>query len=53
MKCIGQDMLDDDSNGLDEGLVGSCASHKAIDVIVHLRKHEDSKRRKVVPGVGR
>ena len=51
MKCIGEDMLDDDTNGLNEGLVRSSAGYKTVDVRINFREHEDSKGGKVVPGV--
>ena len=51
MKCIGEDMLDDDTNGLNEGLVRSSAGHGSDDVLSNFREHEDSKGGKIVPGV--
>ena len=44
-------MLDDDTNGLNKGLVRSSVGHKTIDVRINFREHEDSKDGKVVPGV--
>ena len=48
MKCIRQDMLYDESNGLDERLVGSIAVHAGGDVVIHFGKHEDSQSCEVV-----
>ena len=44
-------MLDDDTNGLDKGLVRSSACHKTVDVRINFREHEDAKGGNVVPGV--
>ena len=44
-------MLDDDTNGLNKGLVRSRAGHKTVDVRINFCEHEESKGGKVVPGV--
>ena len=51
MKGIGQDVLNDNANGLDEGLVGTITCHKLVDVGIHLGEHEDTKAGDVAPRV--
>ena len=48
MKRIREDMLDDDSNGLDERLVVSTADQASGDVFIHFGEHEDSQSCEVV-----
>lgn len=51
MKGIGKNVLNDNANGLDEGLVGSITCHKLVDVGIHFSEHEDTKAGDVAPRV--